>query len=108
MDCSEWNFIGQAEAFPLHPLFSRSALHSACVSLTWARGPTNNRYATDEALRERNLANVNTQIGTQEKLDTTNLNLEKAASRSAYESQIVRSGNERLPRKKAPQMPDSN
>src|SRR5207244_7465070 len=26
------NFIGQAEAFPLHPLFSRSALHGCCIS----------------------------------------------------------------------------
>jgi hypothetical protein len=27
------NFIGQAEAFPLHPLLSRSALHGACSPL---------------------------------------------------------------------------
>lgn len=51
-------------------------------------GATNARYARDEAQREGNLANVNTQIGTQEKLDTENQKMYEDAIKQAYEGQL--------------------
>lgn len=48
-------------------------------------GATNWRYDRDEAKRQPNLANVNTQIISQEQLDTENLRLEREAQRQAYE-----------------------
>lgn len=51
-------------------------------------GATNARYSRDEAMREGNLANVNTQIGTQEKLDTTNQKMYEDAIKQAYDTQL--------------------
>ena len=51
-------------------------------------GSTNARYARDEAAREGNLQNVNTQIGTQQKLDTENERMYRDAIRQAYEEQV--------------------
>ena len=51
-------------------------------------GATNQAYARDEATREANLANVNTQIGTQEKLDTTTNKTYEDAIKQAYEGQL--------------------
>lgn len=51
-------------------------------------GATNARYSRDEAMRERNLTNVNTQIGTQKTLDSENSKLYEDATRQAYEGQL--------------------
>lgn len=51
-------------------------------------GATNGRFARDESMRQGNLANVNTQIGTQEKLDTENEKMYRDAIRQAYEGQV--------------------
>jgi len=48
-------------------------------------GATNQRYNIDEATRQANLGNVNTQIAGQEKLDTENIKQEREAIRQAYE-----------------------
>jgi hypothetical protein len=49
-------------------------------------GATNARYDIDEATRQANLANVNTQIKGQEQLDTENIKQEREATRQAYET----------------------
>jgi hypothetical protein len=49
-------------------------------------GATNARYGIDESTREANLANVNTQIASQEKLDTENIKQEREAQRQAFET----------------------
>jgi hypothetical protein len=51
-------------------------------------GATNARYSRDESMREGNLANVNTQIGTQKTLDTENEKQYEDATRQAYEGQL--------------------
>jgi hypothetical protein len=51
-------------------------------------GATNWKFGRDESTREANLANVNTQIGTQEKLDTENEKMYRDAIRQAYEGQL--------------------
>lgn len=51
-------------------------------------GATNGRFARDESMRQGKLANVNTQIGTQEKLDTENEKMYRDAIRQAYEGQV--------------------
>lgn len=51
-------------------------------------GATNARYSRDEAMREGNLANVNTQIGTQKTIDTENEKQYEDAIRQAYEGQV--------------------
>ena len=51
-------------------------------------GATNTRYSRDEATREANLGNVNTQIGTAEKLDSENEKLYRDAIKQAYEGQV--------------------
>jgi hypothetical protein len=48
-------------------------------------GATNQRYEQDETQREANLANVNTQIKSQEQLDTENIKQEREAQRQAFE-----------------------
>src|SRR4029077_6118671 len=48
-------------------------------------GATNQRYNIDEATRQANLGKVNTQIASQEKLDTENIKQEREATRQAYE-----------------------
>jgi hypothetical protein len=49
-------------------------------------GATNQRYNIDEATRQANLGNVNTQIASQEKLDTENIKQEREAQRQAFET----------------------
>lgn len=51
-------------------------------------GATNWRFGRDEATREANLENVNTQIGTQEKLDSENEKMYRDAIRQAYDTQV--------------------
>jgi hypothetical protein len=51
-------------------------------------GATNHRYDVDEATRQANLGNVNTQIKGQEQLDTENIKQEREATRQAYEGQV--------------------
>jgi len=51
-------------------------------------GATNQRYAREERQRQGDLAGINTQIGTQEKLDTENERMYRDAIRQAYESQV--------------------
>lgn len=51
-------------------------------------GATNWKFGRDEATREANLGNVNTQIGTQEKLDTENEKMFQDATRQAYDTQL--------------------
>lgn len=51
-------------------------------------GATNARYSRDEAVREGNLANVNTQIGTQKTLDTENEKQYEDAIKQAYEGEL--------------------
>jgi hypothetical protein len=51
-------------------------------------GATNNRFAREEAQRQGELSGVNTQIGTQQKMDTENERMYRDAIRQAYESQI--------------------
>jgi hypothetical protein len=51
-------------------------------------GATNSRYARDESMREGNLANINTQIGTQKTLDTENEKQYEDAIKQAYEGQV--------------------
>lgn len=50
-------------------------------------GATNRRYAQDEAQRQGELAGVDTQIGTQEKLDAENQKLYNLALKQAYDTQ---------------------
>lgn len=51
-------------------------------------GATNWKFGRDEALRQGKLADVNAQIGTQEKLDTENQKGYEDAVKSAYETQL--------------------
>lgn len=51
-------------------------------------GATNRRYDIDESTREANLANVNTQIKSQEQLDAENIKQEREATRQSYEGQV--------------------
>ena len=57
-------------------------------------GATNRRYDIDEATRQANLEKANLNVAGQEKLDTSNLNLEKLAQRQAYESDMGASRKE--------------
>jgi hypothetical protein len=56
-------------------------------------GATNARFERDEAQREGNLQNVNTQIGTQEKLDSEQEKMYRDAIKQAYEGQLGESRN---------------
>lgn len=51
-------------------------------------GATNARFGTDEETRQANLEKAKLNVAGQEKLDTSNLNLEKAAQRQAYEATL--------------------
>lgn len=51
-------------------------------------GATNTRYSQDEAQRQGNVANLDTQIGQQEKLGDENRKLFEAANKQAYDSTI--------------------
>jgi hypothetical protein len=51
-------------------------------------GATNNRYATDEAMRQGNLRSAQTELGEQEKLDESNRKLFDSATKQAYETEI--------------------
>lgn len=48
-------------------------------------GALNRRYYNEDATRQANLEKANLNVAGQEKLDTSNLNLEKLAQRQAYE-----------------------
>jgi hypothetical protein len=51
-------------------------------------GATNSRYAQDESQRQGQLEGINTQIKTQQSMDTENERLYRDAIRQAYESQV--------------------
>ena len=56
-------------------------------------GATNQRFARDKSIQQQNVANLDTQIGQQEKLDDSNRKLEEAMNKSAYEQRIADARN---------------
>lgn len=68
--------------------FAQGFSKSPQQPIYFGKGATNARYDQAERMRQGNLANVDTQIGTQEKMDTENQKLYDSAIKQAYDTQL--------------------